>query len=53
MTIGIYAFFAIISRTAMVSEYYVAGRKVPAETKVLPLRPEGEENLLELLQNSG
>ena len=26
---------------------------VPAATRVLPLRPEGEENLLELLENSG
>lgn len=26
---------------------------VPAATRVIPLRPEGDENLLELLQNSG
>ncbi|HUF87907.1 MAG TPA: sodium:solute symporter family protein [Thermohalobaculum sp.] len=30
LTIGIYAFIGILSRTALVSEYYVAGRKVPA-----------------------
>ncbi len=30
LTIAIYAFIGIIARTAMVSEYYVAGRKVPA-----------------------
>jgi cation/acetate symporter len=30
MTIGIYAFIGIMSRTAQVSEYYVAGRSVPA-----------------------
>ncbi|AXS41988.1 sodium:solute symporter family protein [Breoghania sp. L-A4] len=30
MTIGIYAFIGIMSRTAQVSEYYVAGRAVPA-----------------------
>ncbi len=29
-TIGIYAFIGIMSRTAVVSEYYVAGRAVPA-----------------------
>ena len=29
-TIGIYALIGILSRTAQVSEYYVAGRKVPA-----------------------
>ena len=29
-TIGLYAFIGIISRTADVSEYYVAGRRVPA-----------------------
>jgi cation/acetate symporter len=29
-TIGIYAFIGIMSRTAVVSEYYVAGRSVPA-----------------------
>ncbi len=29
-TIGIYAFIGIMSRTAQVSEYYVAGRAVPA-----------------------
>ncbi|ALV29179.1 sodium:solute symporter [Pannonibacter phragmitetus] len=29
-TIGIYAFIGIMSRTAQVSEYYVAGRSVPA-----------------------
>ncbi|MEX2200400.1 MAG: sodium:solute symporter family protein [Dongiaceae bacterium] len=30
MTIGIYALIGIISRTAQLSEYYVAGRRVPA-----------------------
>lgn len=30
LTIAIYAFIGILARTAMVSEYYVAGRKVPA-----------------------
>ncbi len=30
VTIGLYAFIGIISRTAKVSEYYVAGRSVPA-----------------------
>jgi cation/acetate symporter len=30
MTIGVYAFIGILSRTSQVSEYYVAGRKVPA-----------------------
>ncbi|KJS11731.1 MAG: sodium:solute symporter [Hoeflea sp. BRH_c9] len=30
MTIGIYAFIGIMSRTAVVTEYYVAGRSVPA-----------------------
>ncbi|MFL1462334.1 sodium:solute symporter family protein [Roseococcus sp. DSY-14] len=30
LTIGVYAYIGIISRTAQVSEYYVAGRKVPA-----------------------
>ena len=30
MTIAIYAFIGILSRTAQVSEYYVAGRTVPA-----------------------
>ena len=30
MTIGIYAFIGIMSRTAQVAEYYVAGRSVPA-----------------------
>ena len=30
MTIAIYAFIGIMSRTAQVSEYYVAGRSVPA-----------------------
>ena len=30
LTIGVYAAIGIISRTAQVSEYYVAGRKVPA-----------------------
>ncbi|TVR11507.1 MAG: cation acetate symporter [Salinarimonadaceae bacterium] len=29
-TIGIYAFIGIMSRTSAVSEYYVAGRRVPA-----------------------
>lgn len=29
-TISVYAFIGIISRTAQVSEYYVAGRRVPA-----------------------
>ncbi|TAD87124.1 MAG: cation acetate symporter [Alphaproteobacteria bacterium] len=29
-TIGVYAFIGIISRTGEMSEYYVAGRKVPA-----------------------
>jgi cation/acetate symporter len=29
-TILIYAFIGIVSRTTQVSEYYVAGRKVPA-----------------------
>lgn len=29
-TIGIYALIGILSRTAQVSEYYVAGRRVPA-----------------------
>jgi cation/acetate symporter len=30
LTIGVYAFIGIISRTAELSEYYVAGRRVPA-----------------------
>jgi cation/acetate symporter len=30
LTIGVYAYIGIISRTAQVAEYYVAGRKVPA-----------------------
>src|SRR5690349_10963267 len=30
MTIGIYALISILSRTSEVSEYYVAGRRVPA-----------------------
>jgi cation/acetate symporter len=30
LTIGVYAYIGIISRTAVVSEYYVAGRSVPA-----------------------
>jgi cation/acetate symporter len=30
LTIGVYAAIGIISRTAQVSEYYVAGRRVPA-----------------------
>jgi cation/acetate symporter len=30
LTIGVYAFIGIISRTAQLSEYYVAGRRVPA-----------------------
>ena len=30
MTIGVYALIGIISRTAELSEYYVAGRRVPA-----------------------
>ncbi|MDP2119348.1 MAG: sodium:solute symporter family protein [Hoeflea sp.] len=30
MTIGIYAFIGIMSRTSVVTEYYVAGRSVPA-----------------------
>jgi cation/acetate symporter len=30
MTIGIYALIGILSRTADISEYYVAGRRVPA-----------------------
>ena len=30
MTIGVYALIGIMSRTAQVSEYYVAGRRVPA-----------------------
>lgn len=30
LTIGVYAYIGIISRTAVVSEYYVAGRRVPA-----------------------
>ena len=30
LTIGVYAVIGIISRTAQVSEYYVAGRRVPA-----------------------
>jgi len=29
MTIGVYAFIGILSRTSQVSEYYVAGRRVP------------------------
>jgi cation/acetate symporter len=30
MTIAVYAFIGILSRTSQVSEYYVAGRRVPA-----------------------
>jgi cation/acetate symporter len=30
LTIAVYAYIGIISRTAMVTEYYVAGRRVPA-----------------------
>ncbi len=30
LTIGVYAMIGILSRTAQVSEYYVAGRRVPA-----------------------
>jgi cation/acetate symporter len=30
LTIGVYAYIGIISRTAAVAEYYVAGRRVPA-----------------------
>src|SRR5687767_13013757 len=30
MTIGVYALIGVISRTAELSEYYVAGRRVPA-----------------------
>ena len=30
VTIGLYAMIGILSRTAKVSEYYVAGRSVPA-----------------------
>ncbi|NYZ11548.1 cation acetate symporter [Azospirillum sp. RWY-5-1] len=30
LTIGVYAYIGIISRTAQLSEYYVAGRRVPA-----------------------
>lgn len=30
LTIGVYAFIGIISRTQQLSEYYVAGRRVPA-----------------------
>lgn len=30
LTIGVYALIGVLSRTAQVSEYYVAGRKVPA-----------------------
>jgi cation/acetate symporter len=30
LTIGVYAYIGIISRTQVVSEYYVAGRRVPA-----------------------
>jgi cation/acetate symporter len=30
LTIGVYAYIGIISRTAVVTEYYVAGRSVPA-----------------------
>ncbi len=30
LTIGVYALIGILSRTAQVSEYYVAGRRVPA-----------------------
>ncbi|MFV1258454.1 sodium:solute symporter family transporter, partial [Klebsiella pneumoniae] len=30
MTIGIYALIGVLSRTQEVSEYYVAGRRVPA-----------------------
>jgi cation/acetate symporter len=30
MTIGVYALIGILSRTAVISEYYVAGRRVPA-----------------------
>ena len=30
LTIAVYAYIGIISRTAMVAEYYVAGRRVPA-----------------------
>ena len=30
LTIGVYALIGIISRTAQLSEYYVAGRRVPA-----------------------
>ena len=30
LTIGVYAYIGIISRTASVAEYYVAGRRVPA-----------------------
>ncbi|MCS6855091.1 MAG: cation acetate symporter, partial [Elioraea sp.] len=30
LTIGVYAYIGILSRTMQVSEYYVAGRRVPA-----------------------
>ena len=30
LTIGVYALIGYLSRTAQVSEYYVAGRRVPA-----------------------
>ena len=30
LTIGVYAYIGILSRTAEISEYYVAGRAVPA-----------------------
>ncbi len=30
LTLGVYAFIGVISRTAQLSEYYVAGRRVPA-----------------------
>ena len=30
LTVGVYAYIGIISRTAQASEYYVAGRRVPA-----------------------
>lgn len=30
LTIGVYALIGVLSRTAQVSEYYVAGRRVPA-----------------------
>jgi cation/acetate symporter len=30
LTIGVYALIGVISRTAQISEYYVAGRRVPA-----------------------